>query len=125
MFRRLLRQLFLWRLKRERPAVIRLGLDTAVMDNDEARVARLYPSIIFGLIFDTKDALLRALRPSERLTAAVHSVRRLLDRGFCGQIAQFRFKIPPTRDRAGTRATDPGPGPSGRAPRPGQSPGRR
>jgi len=35
-FRHLLRQLFLWRLREERPAVIRLGLDSMVMDNDEA-----------------------------------------------------------------------------------------
>jgi len=39
MFRRLLRQLFLWRLNSERPSVLRLGLDSMVMDNDEA-VAR-------------------------------------------------------------------------------------
>lgn len=39
MFRRILRQLFLWRLNSERPSVIRLGLDSMVMDNDEA-VAR-------------------------------------------------------------------------------------
>lgn len=38
MFRRLLRQLFLWRLNQERPTVIRLGLETMVMDNDEALV---------------------------------------------------------------------------------------
>lgn len=38
MFRPLLRQLFLWRLNEEQPTVIRLGLDTMVMDNDEARV---------------------------------------------------------------------------------------
>ena len=36
MFRQLLRQLFLWQLKQSRPAVIVLGLDTMVMDNDEA-----------------------------------------------------------------------------------------
>ena len=38
MFRQLLRQLFLWRLKRSKPAVVVLGLDTMVMDNDEAEV---------------------------------------------------------------------------------------
>ena len=36
MFRRLLRRLMLWRLKREQPEVVMLGLDTMVMDNDEA-----------------------------------------------------------------------------------------
>jgi len=35
-FRHLLRQLFLWRLEREAPAAVVLGLDTMVMDNDEA-----------------------------------------------------------------------------------------
>lgn len=35
-FRRLLLQLFLWRLKLEAPKVIILGLDTMVMDNDDA-----------------------------------------------------------------------------------------
>jgi hypothetical protein len=38
MFRRLLRWLFLWRLKQEEPEVVVLGLDTMVMDNDEAEV---------------------------------------------------------------------------------------
>lgn len=38
MFRRLLRQLFLWVLRQVEPSVIRLGLDTMVMDNDEATV---------------------------------------------------------------------------------------
>jgi hypothetical protein len=38
MFRRLLRQLFLWVLRQVEPPVIRLGLDTMVMDNDEATV---------------------------------------------------------------------------------------
>jgi hypothetical protein len=37
-FRRLLQTLFIWRLKIERPAVIILGLDSMVMDNNEARV---------------------------------------------------------------------------------------
>lgn len=37
-FRRLLRWLFVWRLKLEEPEVVVLGLDTMVMDNDEARV---------------------------------------------------------------------------------------
>jgi len=36
LFRRLLRRLFLWRLKLEAPSVVVLGLDTMVMDNDEA-----------------------------------------------------------------------------------------
>jgi hypothetical protein len=38
MFRRLLLQLFRWRLKQEEPPVVVLGLDTMVMDNDEAEV---------------------------------------------------------------------------------------
>lgn len=36
LFRQLLRQLFLWRLNLARPSVVVLGLDTMVMDNDEA-----------------------------------------------------------------------------------------
>ena len=36
LFRRLLQQLFLWRLRLEQPPLILLGLDTMVMDNDEA-----------------------------------------------------------------------------------------
>jgi len=36
LFRRLLLQLFLWRLNLAKPAVIVLGLDTMVMDNDDA-----------------------------------------------------------------------------------------
>jgi hypothetical protein len=36
LFRRLLRRLFLWRLAQEEPAVVVLGLDTMVMNNDEA-----------------------------------------------------------------------------------------
>ena len=36
LFRRLLQQLFLWRLRLEPPPLILLGLDTMVMDNDEA-----------------------------------------------------------------------------------------
>ena len=36
-FRKILKQLFLWRLKIEKPEVIELGIDTMVMDNDEAR----------------------------------------------------------------------------------------
>lgn len=36
LFRRLLRQLFLWRLRQVRPDVLVLGLDTMVLDNDEA-----------------------------------------------------------------------------------------
>jgi hypothetical protein len=37
LFRRLLQQLFRWRLQIAKPQVIVLGLDTMVMDNDEAR----------------------------------------------------------------------------------------
>ncbi len=37
LFRRLLQQLFLWRLKLAKPEVIELGIDTMVMDNDEAK----------------------------------------------------------------------------------------
>lgn len=37
-FRRLLQQLFLWRLCREKPDVVVLGVDTMVMDNSEADV---------------------------------------------------------------------------------------
>jgi hypothetical protein len=36
LFRRVLQQLFLWRVKLAQPAVIVLGIDTMVMDNDEA-----------------------------------------------------------------------------------------
>ena len=36
LFRRLLQKLFIWRLKLVRPAIIVLGLDTMVMDNDDA-----------------------------------------------------------------------------------------
>ncbi len=35
-FRKLLKQLFLWRLRLENPPVIYLGIDSMVMDNDEA-----------------------------------------------------------------------------------------
>lgn len=35
-FRRLLQQLFIWRLNHQRPALIKLGIDTMVMDNDDA-----------------------------------------------------------------------------------------
>jgi len=38
MFRRLLRRLFLWRLKLEEPQVVVLGLDSMILDNDEAEV---------------------------------------------------------------------------------------
>ena len=38
MFRRVLRRLWLWRLHLEQPRVVVLGLDTMVMDNDEALV---------------------------------------------------------------------------------------
>jgi hypothetical protein len=37
LFRRLLQQLFLWRLKISQPQLIELGIDTMVMDNDEAQ----------------------------------------------------------------------------------------
>lgn len=37
LFRHLLQRLFLWRLRRQRPSVIVLGLDTMVMDNDQAQ----------------------------------------------------------------------------------------
>jgi hypothetical protein len=36
LFRRVLQQLFLWRLRKTQPQVIVLGIDTMVMDNDEA-----------------------------------------------------------------------------------------
>ena len=36
MFRKVLQKLFLWRLRIAKPALILLGLDTMVMDNDEA-----------------------------------------------------------------------------------------
>ena len=36
LFRRLLQTLFLWRLQITRPEVIELGIDTMVMDNDDA-----------------------------------------------------------------------------------------
>jgi hypothetical protein len=38
LFRRLLQQLFLWRLRISRPEVIELGIDTMVMDNSESNV---------------------------------------------------------------------------------------
>jgi hypothetical protein len=38
LFRHLLQRLFLWRLRLHKPAVVVLGIDTMVMDNDEARV---------------------------------------------------------------------------------------
>lgn len=37
LFRRLLQELFIWRLKIEKPELIILGLDTMVMDNDDAK----------------------------------------------------------------------------------------
>ena len=37
LFRSLLKQLFLWRLQIRKPKVVVLGMDTMVMDNDEAR----------------------------------------------------------------------------------------
>jgi hypothetical protein len=36
LFRRLLQTLFLWRLQITKPDVIELGIDTMVMDNDDA-----------------------------------------------------------------------------------------
>lgn len=36
LFRRVLQQLFLWRLKLKRPAAVVLGMDAMVLDNDEA-----------------------------------------------------------------------------------------
>jgi hypothetical protein len=38
LFRRLLQRLFIWRLCLEAPEVVMLGLDTMVMDNDDAKV---------------------------------------------------------------------------------------
>ena len=38
LFRRLLQELLLWRLRIEKPPVIEIGIDTMVMDNDEATV---------------------------------------------------------------------------------------
>lgn len=37
LFRRLLQALFIWRLKIEQPELIELGIDTMVMDNDDAK----------------------------------------------------------------------------------------
>jgi hypothetical protein len=37
LFRNVLYQLFLWRLRIEKPNLIKLGIDTMVLDNDEAR----------------------------------------------------------------------------------------
>lgn len=37
LFRRLLQRLFIWRLKIEQPMLIELGIDTMVMDNDDAK----------------------------------------------------------------------------------------
>jgi hypothetical protein len=37
LFRRLLQKLFIWRLKINRPEMIELGIDTMVMDNDDAK----------------------------------------------------------------------------------------
>lgn len=38
LFRQVLQQLFLWRLRHEQPEVIVLGIDTMVLDNSEADV---------------------------------------------------------------------------------------
>jgi len=40
LFRKVLHRLFLWRLSIEKPEVIKLGVDTMVMDNDEATETR-------------------------------------------------------------------------------------
>jgi hypothetical protein len=37
LFRRLLQKLFIWRLKIKQPELIELGIDTMVMDNDDAK----------------------------------------------------------------------------------------
>ena len=37
LFRRILQKLFLWRLQVQKPEVIKLGIDTMVMDNDDAQ----------------------------------------------------------------------------------------
>jgi hypothetical protein len=42
LFRRLLQQLFLWRLRLTRPKMIELGIDTMVMDNSEAMCAMVF-----------------------------------------------------------------------------------
>lgn len=37
LFRKVLQNLFLWRLNRERPDIIKIGLDTMVLDNDDSQ----------------------------------------------------------------------------------------
>jgi hypothetical protein len=37
LYRHILRELFIWRLRIEKPTVIKLGIDTMVMDNDDAK----------------------------------------------------------------------------------------
>jgi hypothetical protein len=37
LYRHILRELFIWRLRIEKPIVIKLGIDTMVMDNDDAK----------------------------------------------------------------------------------------
>jgi hypothetical protein len=37
LFRRILQQLFVWRLNIERPEIIKIGLDTMVLDNDDSK----------------------------------------------------------------------------------------
>ncbi|ROQ90889.1 transposase [Desulfosoma caldarium] len=44
LYRHLLQRLFLWRLKLQEPDLIVLGMDTMVMDNDEARVHGVKPT---------------------------------------------------------------------------------
>ncbi len=41
-FRRVLQQLFVWRLKLDQPKAVILGIDAMVMDNDEGRLANGY-----------------------------------------------------------------------------------
>ena len=36
LFRKVLKQLFLWRLNKEQPEIIKIGIDTMVMDNNDA-----------------------------------------------------------------------------------------
>ncbi len=35
-FRKILHRLFLWKLSKEKPEIIKLGIDTMFMDNDDA-----------------------------------------------------------------------------------------
>jgi hypothetical protein len=38
LFRRILQQLFVWRLNIEGPEIIKIGLDTMVLDNDDSKM---------------------------------------------------------------------------------------